>query len=84
MFCVYSKKWELILENPFFIKKNCLCFFFFLCVCVSPYHVLFHFGLTPPVWENAVHLAVAGDVFLVVSCFVLSFFPRDVLDEIWD
>ena len=21
---------------------------------------------------------------LVVSCFVLSFFPRDVLDEIWD
>ena len=21
---------------------------------------------------------------LVVSCFALSFFPRDVLDEIWD
>ena len=21
---------------------------------------------------------------LVVSCFVLSFFPRDILDEIWD
>ena len=21
---------------------------------------------------------------LLVSCFVLSFFPRDVLDEIWD
>ena len=27
-----------------------------------------------PVWEIAVHLAVAGDVF----------FRRDVLDEIWD
>ena len=32
----------------------------------------------PPVWEIAVHLAIAGDVF------VLSFFPQDVLDEIWD
>ena len=31
----------------------------------------------------AVHLAVAGDVFYGVF-FVLSFFPRDVLDEIWD
>ena len=31
----------------------------------------------------AVHLAVAGDVFFM-SCFVLSFFPRYVLDEIWD
>ena len=30
----------------------------------------------------AVHLAVAEDVFNGV--FVLSFFPRDVLDEIWD
>ena len=31
----------------------------------------------------AVHLAVAGDVF-EGSYFVLSCFPRDVLDEIWD
>ena len=31
----------------------------------------------------AVHLAVAGDVFDGVF-FVLFFFPRDVLDEIWD
>ena len=32
--------------------------------------------------KMAVHLAVAGPVFgsLVVFCFVLSFFPR----EIWD
>ena len=36
-----------------------------------------------PVWEMAVHRAVAGDVFDGVL-FVLSFFPRDVLDEIWD
>ena len=28
-------------------------------------------------------LAVAGDIFDGVF-FVLSFFPRDVLDEIWD
>ena len=35
-----------------------------------------------PIWEIAVHLAVAGDVFDCV--FVLSFFPRDVLDEIWN
>ena len=34
------------------------------------------------VWEMAVHLAVAGDVF-DGAYFVLSFFPRDVLDEIW-
>ena len=32
----------------------------------------------PPVWEIAVHLAVAGDVFM------LSCFPLDVLDEILD
>ena len=31
----------------------------------------------------AVHLAVGSDVFGDVF-FVLSFFPRDVLDEIWD
>ena len=31
----------------------------------------------------AVHLAVAGDVYDGVF-FVLSLFPRDVLDEIWD
>ena len=37
----------------------------------------------PPVWEMAVYLAVAGDVFDGVF-FVLSLFPRDVLDEIWD
>ena len=37
----------------------------------------------PPVWEKAVHLAVARDVFDCVF-FVLSLFPRDVLDEIWD
>ena len=36
----------------------------------------------PPVWETAVHLAVAGGVFDGV--FELSFFPLDVLDEIWD
>ena len=31
----------------------------------------------------AVHLAFAGDVFDDVLV-LLSFFPRDVLDEIWD
>ena len=35
------------------------------------------------VWKMAVHLAVAGEVFDVVL-FVLSFFPRDVLVEIWN
>ena len=35
------------------------------------------------VWEIAVHLAVAGDVYDGVF-FVLSFFRRDVLGEIWD
>ena len=35
------------------------------------------------VWEMAVHLVVAVEVFECVL-FVLSFFPRDVLDEIWD
>ena len=34
-------------------------------------------------WEIAVHLAIAGDVFESVF-FMLSFFPRDVLDEILD
>ena len=37
--------------------------------------------LGPPVWEIAVHLAVACDVYVGVF-FVLSFFPRGVLDEI--
>ena len=37
----------------------------------------------PPVWEIVVHLAVAGDVYDSVF-FVLSFFQRDVLDEIWE
>ena len=32
-----------------------------------------------PVWEVTVHLAVACDVYDGV--FVLSFYPRDVLDE---
>ena len=32
---------------------------------------------------NSCPLAVAGDVFDDVF-FVLSLFPRDVLDEIWD
>ena len=32
-------------------------------------------------WEIAVHLAVAGGVYYGVF-FVLSFFPRDDLDEI--
>ena len=32
--------------------------------------------------EMAVYLVVAGDVF--DGSFVLSFFPLDVLDEIWD
>ena len=37
----------------------------------------------PPVWEIAVHLAVADDVFDgVFLCFYFS--PLDVLDEIWD
>ena len=36
-----------------------------------------------PVWEIAVHLAVAGDVFDGVFLCCL-FTPRDVLDEIWD
>ena len=37
----------------------------------------------PPAWEIAVYLAVAGDVFdgVFLCC---PFFPRDVLDEIWD
>ena len=37
----------------------------------------------PPVWETAVHLAVAGGVFdgVFLCC---PFFPLDVLDEIWD
>ena len=30
----------------------------------------------------AVHLAVTGDVFDGIF-FVLSYFPRDVLDDIW-
>ena len=36
-----------------------------------------------PGWEIAVHLAVAGNVFdgVFLCC---PFFPRDVLDEIWD
>ena len=34
-------------------------------------------------WEIAIHLAVAGGVCDGVF-FVLSFFPRDVLDEILD
>ena len=34
-----------------------------------------------PIWEIAVHLAVAGDVYDGVF-FMLSFFPRNVLDEI--
>ena len=37
----------------------------------------------PPVWEIAVHLAVVRDVFIDVS-LSCPFFPRDVLDEIWD
>ena len=34
-------------------------------------------------WEIGVRLAVAGDVFggVFLCC---PFFPRDVLDEIWD
>ena len=39
--------------------------------------------MAPPVWETAVHRAVAGDVFDGVF-FVLSFFPLHVLNEIWD
>ena len=37
----------------------------------------------PPVWETAVYLAVAGGVFdgVFLCC---SYFPLDVLDEIWD
>ena len=35
----------------------------------------------PPVWEIAVHLALACDVYGGVF-FVLSFFLRGVLDEI--
>ena len=34
-------------------------------------------------WEIVVHLAVAGHVFDCV-CLCCHFFPRDVLDEIWD
>ena len=34
-------------------------------------------------WEIAVHLAVACDVFIDVS-LCCSFSPRDVLDKIWD
>ena len=39
--------------------------------------------LVLPVWEIAVHLAVACDVFIDVS-LCCSFFPLDVLDGIWD
>ena len=37
----------------------------------------------PPVWEAAVHLAVAGGIFdgIFLCC---PFSPLDVLDEIWD
>ena len=35
-----------------------------------------------PVWETAVHLAVACGVFYGVFCAV--FFPLDVLHGIWD
>ena len=35
-----------------------------------------------PAREMAVHLAVAGDVFDAVFC--ATFFPRDMLVEIWD
>ena len=37
----------------------------------------------PPVWETAVHLAVAGGVFdgVFLCC---SFFPLDVSHKIWD
>ena len=37
----------------------------------------------PPVWETAVHLALAGGVFdgFFLCCL---FPPLDVLDEIWD
>ena len=34
-------------------------------------------------WELAFYLATAGDVFGGVY-FLLSIFPRDVFDEIWD
>ena len=37
----------------------------------------------PPEWEIAVHLAVACEVFDGVF-FVLSLFPRDVLDKTMD
>ena len=37
----------------------------------------------PRVWEMAVHLDVAGDVFDNIS-FCAVPFPRDVLDEILD
>ena len=36
-----------------------------------------------PVCEMAVHL-LSLVMSLMVSYFVLSFFPRDVSDEIWD
>ena len=36
-----------------------------------------------PVRKTAIHLAVAGDIYDGVL-FLLSIFPRDVLDEIWD
>ena len=39
------------------------------------------FSRWPPVWETAVHVAVAGASFM--ASFVLSFFPMDVLDGIW-
>ena len=40
-------------------------------------------GVHLSVWEIAVHLAVASDIFdgVFLCC---PFFPRDVLDEIWD
>ena len=52
--------------------------FLFLHLCVS----LFNSVKVTPVCEIAVHLAVA--VMSLMTSFLLSFFPRDVEDEIWN
>ena len=40
--------------------------------------------MTTGVWEMVVHLAVVVDIFDGVLFSAVLFFPRDVLNEIWD
>ena len=56
-----------------------VCGYFLLFLKIGKNRCLMLGKWLPPVWEMIVHLAVAGDVFDGVL-----FFPRDVLDKIWD